>query len=292
VLVVAGAALTGCGSSLLGTTSTTPAPSASTTPASTSATTAPLNGEVAVAFPVVGCTTASAATGGSGTGGSGTGGGTGGGGTGGGGTGGGGTTSTQGWNPTILLAPIPTALVGKVEFYSDGAHTVLGPTGWTCSVITSNQGAIVLVVYPADDPNPPITGIPAAGSEGVFATFDSTGHAQGAALVCPFFTIPSWQQKEADCSGSKPAGELASMSTPDVVSVTDPAGVVGSLEGSGGVFPVTGTVIFPQVIPAVTDGSSVDIAEESCSLTATALCPTVLSDFEVREFPVPASAGR
>src|SRR5664280_2184608 len=104
VLVVAGTALTGCGSSLLGTTSTTPAPSASTTPASTSATTAPLNGEVAVAFPVVGCTTASAATGGSGTGGSGTGGGTTGGGTGGGGTGGGGTTSTQGWNPTILLA--------------------------------------------------------------------------------------------------------------------------------------------------------------------------------------------
>src|SRR5664279_3657953 len=126
VLVVAGAALTGCGSSLLGATSTTPTPSASTTPSSTSATTAPLNGEVAVAFPVVGCTTASAATGGSGTGGSGTGGGTGGGGTG----GGGGTTSTRGWNPTILLAPIPTALVGKVEFYSDGAHTVLGPTGW------------------------------------------------------------------------------------------------------------------------------------------------------------------
>jgi hypothetical protein len=233
---------------------------------------------VAVAFPVVGCTTAPAPTGGSGTGGS--------------GTGGGGTTSTQGWNPTILLAPIPTALVGQVEFYSDGVHTVLGPTGWTCSVVTSNLGAIVLVVYPANDPNPPISGIPTAGSEGVFATFDSTGHAQGAALVCPFFTIPTWQQKKADCSGSKPAGEQASMSTPDVVSVTDPAGVVGSLEGSGGVFPVTGTVIFPQVVPAVTDGSSIDIAEESCSLTATALCPTVLSDFEVREFPVPASAGR
>ena len=56
------------------------------------------------------------------------------------------------------------------------------------------------------------------------------------------------------------------MPTPDVASVTDPAGVVGSLEGSGGQIAVTGTVIFPQVAPAVTDGSSVDVAEESCSL--------------------------
>jgi len=229
-----------------------------------------------VAFPVVGCTTASAATSGGGSGGS----------------GGGTSQSAQGWNPTILLAPIPTALVGKVEFYSDGAHTVLGPIGWTCSVVRSDKGAIGLVVYPANDPNPPLSGIPPAGSEGVFATFDSTGHAQGVALVCPFFTIPSWQQQEADCSGSKPAGEQASMSTPDVVSVTDPAGVVGSLEGSGGVSPVIGAVIFPQVAPAVTNGSSVNIAEESCSLAGTALCPTILSDFEVREFPVPASTGR
>jgi hypothetical protein len=36
----------------------------------------------------------------------------------------------------------------------------------------------------------------------------------------------------------------------------------------------------------------VDIAVESCSLTDTALCPTILSDFEVREFPVPAGLAR
>ena len=52
---------------------------------------------------------------------------------------------------------------------------------------------------------------------------------------------------------------------------------------------MTGAVIFPQSMPAVTNGSSVDIAVESCSLTDTSLCPTILSDFEVREFPVPAS---
>ena len=79
------------------------------------------------------------------------------------------------------------------------------------------------------------------------------------------------------------------MPTPDVVAVTDPGGVAGTLEGSGGINAVTGAVIFPQSMPAVTDGSSVDIAVESCSLTDPSLCPTVLSDFEVREFPVPVS---
>jgi hypothetical protein len=51
-------------------------------------------------------------------------------------------------------------------------------------------------------------------------------------------------------------------------------------------------VIFPQVLPAVTYGSSVSVAEESCSLTDATLCPTVLSDFAVREFPVPSSNGQ
>jgi hypothetical protein len=50
-------------------------------------------------------------------------------------------------------------------------------------------------------------------------------------------------------------------------------------------------VIFPQLMPAVTDGSAVNIAQESCSLVESSLCPTVLSDFEVREFPVPPARG-
>jgi hypothetical protein len=49
-------------------------------------------------------------------------------------------------------------------------------------------------------------------------------------------------------------------------------------------------VIFPQS-KAVTYGSRIDVAVESCSLTASALCPTILSDFDVREFPVPAGGS-
>jgi hypothetical protein len=261
--VVFGLLLSGCSSSLIGSATTTPTGSAPSTTASTTPAPAPIAGEVAVAFPVVSCTTSS-----------------------------GGSLGSQGWRPSVLLAPVPTALVGKVEFYSDGSHTVLGPSGWSCAQTLGNQGATGLVVSPPGAPNPPAGGSPTAGTEGIFAVFDNTGYAQGVALVCPFFTVPKWQQTEANCTGLKPAGEQSSLPTPDVASVTDPAGETGSLEGSGGSQPVTGTVIFPQSEPQVTDGSSVNVAVESCSLTDTSLCPTILSDFEVREFPVPASPNR
>ncbi len=258
--------LAGCGASaLVGTTGPT-GPTVTTVPPSTSTTAAPLAGEVAVAFPVVACSGPPGASTP--------------------------TTSPTGWQPSVLLAPIPTALVGKVTFYSDGVHTVLGPTGWTCSIVAPAPGTVGLAVYPSQDPDPPIGGPPAAGTEGVFATFATTARSSGIALVCTLFTIPSWQARSANCPASKPAEEQTSTPTADITAVTDPAGVVGSLAGSGGQYGVTGTVIFPQVQPAVSDGSSLPVAAESCAMPDASLCPTIVSDFEVREFPVPVTAGR
>lgn len=256
-----GVALSACGTSLVSSAATTASP-ATIAPQSSTTTTSLPAGEVAVAFPVVECTTATGAS-----------------------------LGTEGWKPGVLLAPIPTALVGKVEFYSDDVHTVLGPTAWACAQTQASDGGSGLVVYPSANPNPPVDGQPPPGTEGVFATFDTTATVAGISLVCPFFTVASWQQQEAKCPTSLPAGEQSSMPTPDVASVTDPAGVMGTLEGSGGTGAVTGTVVFPQVEPAVTDGSSVHVAEESCSLPDPTLCATVLSDFDVREFPVPTPDG-
>ena len=142
-LVALGSSLSGCGTSLLATTTSTASTSATAASQDSTTTTAPLNGEVAVAFPVVECTSSTGAP-----------------------------LESQGWKPSILLAPIPTALVGKVEFYSDGVHTVLGPVGWSCAQTRSPDGARGLVVYPANNPNPPVDGTPAPGTEGIFATFD------------------------------------------------------------------------------------------------------------------------
>ncbi|HEY5109244.1 MAG TPA: hypothetical protein VII96_06495 [Acidimicrobiales bacterium] len=291
--------LTGCGSSLLGSTSSTGVTSSSTTPGGTSSTTVPVNGEVAVAFPVIACTDPA--------------------------YGGSAIKASSGWNPTIILAPVPTSLVGKVTFYTDGVHTLLAPSGWTCALVqqdssgqgtstttttsangdsttttiqlgvpTSGQGAAIgaqgattLAVYPSNDPNPPTTGPPAPGTEGVFATWATTGSNAGVDLVCPFFAIPSWQSQSAGCSTTKPSGELTNALTPDVTAVADPAGVVGSLAASGGQAVASGVVLFPQIPSAISYGSPIAVAAESCVLSNPSLCPTVLSDFEVREFPTP-----
>jgi hypothetical protein len=177
LLGVTGLVLTGCGSSLVGSASTTLVAPAGAAKSSTTTTTAPLTGEVSVAFPVVACTTAY-----------------------------GGPASSSGWKPTILLAPIPTALVGAVEFYSDGVHIVLGPTGWSCSQTTTSGSVSGLAVYPGGAARPNLTAPPAVGTQGIFATFTGTAHVQGVAMVCPFFLVPSWQAQEAKCGAAKPAG--------------------------------------------------------------------------------------
>jgi len=279
-------ATAGCGSSLFATSTATVASSTTTT----TTTTAPTVTGVAVGIPVAGCTAGAPSNGGLGqASGSGTGD------TNGQGTsvssGGGEGGTSSGWRPSFMLAPVPTALISQLEFYSDGLHTVLAPPGWTCAVLDPSNQETELVVYPAGDPDPPTTGGPVSGSQGVFAIFDTTDEPQGISVVCPFFTVPAWQQREALCnSGHLPSGEQTTMPTPDVAAVTDPAGVVGTLPGSGGPHPVSGVVIFPQVMPAVEQGDAIDVAEESCSLTSPMLCPTILSDFEVREFPVPSAA--
>jgi hypothetical protein len=301
VSVLGLAVLSGCGSSLLGTTSTTGATSSASSSASSTSpsTTVPVNGEVAVAFPVVGCTNPAG--------------------------GGSAIKSRSGWNPTILLAPVPTSLVGKVSFYTDGVHTLLAPTGWTCALVTPGpggsgqgtsstttsapaapaapattptsgqsgaiaaSGGTTLAVYPSNDPDPPTSGPPAPGAEGVFATYATTGSDAGVDLVCPFYPIPSWQSQSAGCSPTKPYGETTNALTPDVTQVSDPPGLVGSLAASGGQGIVTGVVLFPQIPSAISYGSPIAVAAESCSMADPRLCPTILSDFDVREFPVPAA---
>ena len=193
-----------------------------------------------------------------------------------------------------------------MTFYTDGLHTLLGPSGWTCALVDSRrvvvsdvglqhhhehrlrdarprpprprpptsgqtaaigaQGATTLALYPPNDPNPPTSGAPAPGAEGIFATYATTGSDAGVFLVCPFFTIPSWQSQSTGCTTTKPTGELTNALTPDVTAIADPAGVVGNLAASGGQTTVTGVVLFPQIPSAVSYGSPIAVAAESCSL--------------------------
>jgi hypothetical protein len=142
-----------------------------------------------------------------------------------------------------------------------------------------------MAVYPPGKPNPTtVGGQPAAGSQIISATFDYTGHVPGVDLACPYFRAVA--SSSEPCPRGLPAGELVHQLTPDVVTITDPAGVKGALAGSGGPNGVTGEMIVPQA-PNLPEG--VSIAEESCSLADSALCPSILEDFLVRQFPVPTN---
>lgn len=189
------------------------------------------------------------------------------------------------WVPTKLAGAVPAAVANRLEYYSVGSETLLGPRGWTCNQLHATDGSAQMAVYPPGSPNPTsVAGRPGPGTQLVDATFDYTGHVPGIDLVCPYF--PSVATASEPCPSSVPTGEKVSQRTPDVVAITDPAGVKGALAGSGGRQAVTGLMIVPQA-PDVLGG--VNVAEISCSLKTTSLCPAILSDFVVRQFPVPTT---
>jgi len=187
------------------------------------------------------------------------------------------------WVPTELAGAVPASQKPELEFYSVGTETALGPRGWSCAQLTGADGSSSLSVYPTGQPNPTTSAGPVSpGAQIISEDFDYTAHVPGVDLVCPYF--PSFASTAEPCPNGVPAGEVVHELTPDIVSITDPSGVKGSLDGSGGSLAVSAVMIAPQA-PNLPNG--VDVAEESCSVRNTVLCPSILQDFMIREFPVP-----
>jgi hypothetical protein len=184
------------------------------------------------------------------------------------------------WVPTELPATVTASAAKKLEFYSVGSESVLGPRGWDCAQLFATDGSAQLAVTPPRRLSPFFT--PSRpGMQLVLAKFDYTGHVPGYDLACPFF--PAIKDESETCPSSVPSGEMVKHLTPDVVQITDSAKLKGSLTGSGGSQSVTGVMIVPQSSTLTT----LPIAEISCSLKATSLCTSILNDFVVRQFPVP-----
>lgn len=189
------------------------------------------------------------------------------------------------WIPTELPAVLSSSAVKSLEFYSVGSESVLGPQGWDCAQLFATDGSAQLAVYKPGSPNPVKTPAPtSSGAQLVDAIYDYTGHVPGYDLACAYF--PAIKHGTEPCTTSVPAGEQVKQLTPDVVRITDPAGVKGHLDGSGGPQPAVGIMIVPQS----TTLSSVPITEVSCSLRTTSLCTSILNDFVVRQFEVPTSS--
>lgn len=181
------------------------------------------------------------------------------------------------WVPTQLPAVIPGALKGAVEFYSTGTRTVLAPTGWVCSATEATDGTTTVIVTPPGQS--PSEGANTANYENISATFDYTGHGPGMDEVCPYFP-PENPSDYPGCSTTPSAGTTTSAVTPDILSITD-SPVQGVRQHAS-----QGVLLYPKV-EAYASGS-VDFAIETCTLSEMTLCPVVLADFEIRDFPVPS----
>jgi hypothetical protein len=187
------------------------------------------------------------------------------------------------WVPTKLIAVLSPANAASLEFYSVGTETLLGPRGWSCAQLAAADGSSEMAVYPPGVANPTEGAPSSVPSQGIYASFDYTGHVPGLDLVCAYFPSLASSSGES-CPSTVPATEQTNQLTPDVVAITDPAGVRGSLRGSGGSWPVTGFAVAPQ---AADLAGGEDVAMISCSMRTSSLCQSILGDFIIRDFPVP-----
>ena len=176
------------------------------------------------------------------------------------------------WIPTQLPANVPPSMKGKLDLYSTGAASVLAPAGWACSALDAADGGRSIDVTPPgqNSDEPPSL------AQSIDATFEYTGHGPGMDVVCPYFP-PTNPSTYAGCTTSPPAGETVQHLTPDIVLLNDPTGFGGSK------YAMTGVLIYPDGSSQPT--TSVNVSEERCTLATPKLCPTILGDFQVREFP-------
>jgi hypothetical protein len=178
---------------------------------------------------------------------------------------------------------LPPTSAAALEFYSVGTETLLGPRGWSCAQLAAADGSSEMAVYPPGVANPTEGAPPSVASQVVYASFDYTGHLPGLDLVCAYFPSLASSSQES-CPSTVPTTEQTNQLTPDVVAITDPAGVKGNLTGSGGSWPVTGFAVAPQSADLA---GGEDVAMISCSLRSSSFCQSILGDFIIRDFPVP-----
>jgi hypothetical protein len=204
--------------------------------------------------------------------------------------------TSYGVEPTgtpFVARQLPAAIaLGGLSFYSNGRITVLGPAGWACSGLVAADGGQQLDVYEPGRPDLSTHEVP-PGTEVIQINSDYTGHGPGAQLICPLFP-------------SSPAATILGPSLPcparaarehvvrlsgDVVTFTDPAGVLGSGAGSGGSLATIGAAVYPQITPEPEGGVTVHLL--SCTLPATSAedCDAIKADFLVRNPPNYTPAG-
>jgi hypothetical protein len=181
---------------------------------------------------------------------------------------------------------VPPGVVNKMAAYTDdqGEMYLLAPLGWACQASLGADGNDSIAVYPPGEIG---TSQFALGhnwpksAQAVTGDLLPTCYACFVGQACTFFPAAEHDLvrdfgKQLSCTGL-PLGQAVSRVSPSVIAFQDPAGVMGTGEPSGGVYPAAGVVTFKDRSRGGIYGS----AMETCTLPQSehAMCNAVLQDF-------------
>lgn len=202
--------------------------------------------------------------------------------------------------PSTLALNIAATSAEQLAAYSDDYRDlapILGPRGWSCSVSVGADGSTGVAIYP------PTAATPTPGPEGQIAPPLVSAHSNSACMGCIYQTLCPFVPGAATelgyqgwaCSNTPPAQETVRFvlgsptnSPPasifDVIELTDPPGVAGDADGSGGPDTAEGVILYDSVSDSGTVGQTTYASEESCALPASDedLCGAIIDDFVSR----------
>lgn len=182
--------------------------------------------------------------------------------------------------PTEIPVDIAKGASTKLAFYSDneGILEVLAPTGWSCSALIAADGSSSVTVSPAGVPSGS-SGTPVTTAEEIKASQTSACVGCRESLACPLFVDAANDYRltfQHTCPTRRPASEVVTSINGHLVKFTDPPGVKGDADPSGGAYPARGVMTYFDDLKS--DGSWT----VTCVLPPTdkSLCTSILGNFE------------
>lgn len=181
--------------------------------------------------------------------------------------------------PNYIREMIPRGDVGKLKVFADaqGVMELVGPRQWGCDASIGADGSSSLFIGPIGTNN--YSGKLASSStvEQISGSQTSACVSCGLDQACPLFAAAA-QENQSDyqqgCLTSAPASESITQLTKSVVEFTDPPGVHGDANPSGGAYAARGAMTFSS-------GQLVTSWMETCLLPPSeqSLCSASLDDF-------------
>jgi hypothetical protein len=186
--------------------------------------------------------------------------------------------------PTTIKVDIAKGQSTNLAFYSDdeGVIEVLAPSGWNCTAAIGANGSSSVQVAPTGQ------SVVSSGALSAESTLEDVSASQTSAcvgcresLACPLFASAAKDLQAAyqqTCATSRPPSEQVTTINPHVVEFTDPPGINGDADPSGGAYAARGVMTYFDDFQS--DGSWT----ETCLLPATgkSTCKAIIGDFVTR----------